>query len=441
MNIQAPKGTKDLYGGEGRAWRRLENVIRELCDAFGYEEIRPPIFEHTELFQRNVGETTDVVQKEMYSFMDKGGRDVTLRPEITAGVARAFIEHGLHNEPMPAKLFYIGPCFRYENPQSGRLRQHHQFGVELYGASEPIAEAEIMSLGYNLLQRLGVTGVTLHINSLGCSDCRAEYHTRLKEFVGDNLQNLCNDCRQRFDKNPLRILDCKIESCKAVLQQAPSILDTLDENCRIHFENVQSMLNVLGIPFKVDTKIVRGFDYYMRTVFEFIESGETGSMTVIGGGRYDGLREKIASDESKSENKVESKAESNTKSGTENITPSIGFGIGIERLLLLMKRQSLIPEDRGKPCTIYIGHTGELGYQKSQALTLTLRQAGIAAESDLLRRSVKAQMKYAGKRNAKFSMIIGDNEITENKARLKNMETGEQQEVTLTMEAIQSAVK
>jgi len=416
MNIQAPKGTRDIYGADVRAWQWLESHIRQTCDLFGFGEIRTPIFEHTELFIRGVGETTDVVQKEMYTFDDKGGRSITLRPEGTAGAARAFIEHGLHNSPLPVKFYYTGPIFRYENPQAGRYRQHHQFGVEIFGSAEPTVDAEVIAIGHSFLQRLGIKDVTVYINSLGCNTCNSEYRKRLQAFVGDNLAALCEDCKRRFQKNPLRALDCKVEKCKTVMAQAPEVLDSLDEECRTHFETLQALLNGMGIPFVINSKIVRGLDYYTRTVFEFMAEGLP---TVIGGGRYDGLIEQIGG----------------------GATPAVGFGMGMDRLLILLKNQGLLPENMSIPCKIYIGHAGAEGYQKSQLLVNILRNMGVAAESDLLKRSVKAQMKYADKRGAEFSMIIGDNEIAENAARIKNMATGEQGEVALDAEAIKAVIE
>jgi len=408
--MQAPKGTRDVFGADARAWQYLESHIRGITEMYGFGEIRSPMFEHTELFARGVGDTTDIVQKEMYTFDDKGGRSITLRPEGTAGAARAFIEHGMHNETMPLKFYYIGPIFRYENPQAGRYRQHFQFGVEVFGSAEPAAEAEVMAIGHALLTRLGVKDVVLHLNSLGCEDCHENYRKMLKNFVGDNLNELCADCKRRFEKNPLRALDCKVDKCKAVMQKAPPTLDALDEECGKHFATVQELLKGFGIPFVIDPKMVRGLDYYTRTVFEFMAEGLP---TVIGGGRYDGLIGKLG--------------------GAD--VPAAGFGMGMDRLLILLKNQGLLPE-LAIPCEIYVGHAGEAGYLKSQQLVHALRGAGAAAESDLLRRSVKAQMKYANKRCAKFSLIIGDNEIAENSANVKNMETGEQTKVTLDAESL-----
>ena len=418
--IQAPKGTHDIYGENARAWQYLEAKIRETCDVYGFGEIRSPMFEHTDLFVRGVGDTTDIVQKEMYSFEDKGGRSITLRPEGTAGAARAFIEHGMRSETMPVKFYYVGPIFRYENPQAGRYRQHFQFGVEIFGSAEAAAEAEVIAVGHRLLTKLGIKDVRLHLNSLGCSDCYSAYRKLLQAYVGDNLSGLCGDCKRRFEKNPLRALDCKVEKCKAIMENAPPTLQALDEECRAHFEMVQALLSGMGISFVLDPKIVRGLDYYTRTVFEFMTDGLP---TVIGGGRYDGLIEKLAG-----------------KPGDWAV-PAAGFGMGMDRLIILLKNQGLLPEDLLAPCKIYIGHAGEAGYLKSQILVNALRGENVAAEGDLLKRSVKAQMKFADKRGAEFSVIIGDNEIEANSARVKYMKTGEQQEITLEVGAIKALLE
>jgi histidyl-tRNA synthetase len=401
--IQSPRGTQDIYGEEMSIWRFVEDNIRRITDVYGFTEIRVPIFEHTELFLRGVGDTTDVVQKEMYTFEDKSGRSLSLRPEQTAGTARAFIERGMHNQPQPTKLFYIGANFRYERPQEGRFRQHTQFGIEVFGADSYATEAEVISLGWELLSSLGLE-FSVHINSIGCPDCRKVYHEKLKAFLGENIESLCGLCKQRFEKNPLRVLDCKTQSCKDLLTNVPSVLDSLDEECRLHFEGLQRLLTRMNIPFVIDTKIVRGLDYYTRTVFEFIQDG----LTVIGGGRYDGLIEQIG--------------------GTA--TPAVGYGMGMERLVLLLKKQGSLPQISSAP-DIFTGSMGDEGFIKAQELTHTLRKAGIRAESDLLNRGVKAQMKYANKLNARFTLIIGETELSENAANLKDMETGEQKKVSL----------
>ncbi|MCL2049981.1 MAG: histidine--tRNA ligase [Defluviitaleaceae bacterium] len=401
--LQAPRGTQDIYGEEMKIWRYIENNVRQITDVYGYSEIRVPIFEHTELFLRGVGDTTDVVQKEMYTFEDKGGRSLSLRPEQTAGTARAFIERGMHNQPQPTKLFYIGPNFRYERPQEGRFRQHTQFGIEAFGAGGFGAEAEVISLGWELLSALGLD-VTVNLNSIGCADCRKIYHERLKKFLGEQFEGLCGVCKQRFEKNPLRVLDCKMLSCKDLLEHAPSVLDSLDEACLAHFNGLQELLTRMKIPFVINPKIVRGLDYYTRTVFEFIKDG----LTVIGGGRYDTLVEQVG--------------------GTA--TPAVGFGMGMERLVLLLQKQGSLAQICDAP-QIFIGHMGDEGFAKAQELTHALRRAGIRAESDLIGRGVKAQMKYANKLNARYTMILGETEIAENAANIKNMETSEQERVQL----------
>jgi len=401
--IQAPKGTRDVYGDEMLIWHKVESAIRQVTAAFNYSEIRTPIIESTDLFLRGVGDTTDIVQKEMYTFNDKGGRSLSLRPELTAGTVRAYIERGFGSQPQPTKLWYIGQNFRYENPQAGRYRQHSQFGVELLGSANYAVEAEIISLGYTLLSELDVQNVTVHINSIGCPDCRKVYHQKLREFIEARLESLCGLCRQRFDKNPLRILDCKTPACKQLITDAPLVLDSLDDECRNHFEGLKTLLTKTGIPYVVDPKVVRGLDYYTRTVFEFI--GADG-LTVLGGGRYDGLVSQLG--------------------GAS--TPAVGFGMGIERLVLLLQKQQptaeLAPE-------IYIGHAEEAGFIKSQELAYNLRKKGIRVETDLIGRSVKAQMKYADKIKAKYTTILGGNEIETGETTVKNMATGEQKIVKL----------
>jgi len=403
--IQAPRGTQDIYGEDMKIWRRVEESIRGITEAYGFEEIRVPVFENTELFLRGVGDTTDVVQKEMYTFEDKGGRSLSLRPEQTASTARAYIERGMFNLPQPTKLFYIGPNFRYERPQEGRYRQHYQFGVEVFGAGSFATEAEVISLGWELLTSLGVKGVSVHINSIGCPDCRKVYHANLKKFLGERMESLCGLCVSRFEKNPLRVLDCKNSNCRELLENVPSVLDALDDECTAHFEGLKDLLTRMGIPFIVDAKIVRGLDYYTRTVFEFIKDG----LTVIGGGRYDGLISQIG--------------------GAE--TPAVGYGMGMERLVLLLQKQSVAWEDNSAP-QIFIGSADAAGFVKAQQLVYELRKAGVRAQSDLLNRSVKAQMKFADKIKARFTMIIGESELLENSANLKNMQSGEQTKLSLS---------
>ena len=403
--IQLVKGTKDIYGAEVKAWQRIEGKMRNLCETFGIGEIRTPAFEFTELFVRGVGETTDIVQKEMYTFTDDGDRSLTLRPEGTAGAVRAYIEHGLHNTAQPTQLYYISPTFRCENTQAGRQRQFHQFGVEMLGSYSAAQDAEAISVAAALLEEMGIHGVQLRMNSLGCPECRSRYNKQLREFIGNNLDKLCPTCKERFEKNPLRVLDCKEESCQAVIANAPSVLDCLDEECTAHFQKVQDILTEMGIDFVIDPKIVRGLDYYTRTVFEFVSDG----LTVCGGGRYDNLVEECGG----------------------KPTGAVGFGLGIERLMMILEKQNG-PIEEVPERDVYIGSMGEKGLIKAQGITLALRKAGVRAECDTVERSVKAQMKYANKIGAKYSVIIGDSELENNSVELKEMETGEKETVVLS---------
>lgn len=410
MLTQAPKGTKDLYGAELKAWVKLEQTIRSLCEDFGINEIRTPIFEHTELFKRGVGETTDIVNKEMYTFSDMGKRSITLKPEMTASVVRAYIQNGIIKENTPpTKFFYISPAFRQENVQKGRQRQFHQFGIEIFGTYNAVEDAQAISVAYTLFKRLGLKNISLHINSLGCSKCRLEYNKKLKEYISQNIDSLCEDCKKRYELNPLRVLDCKEEKCKKVMQNAPSILDSLDDECQKHFELLQKVLNQMEIPFKIDSKIVRGLDYYTRTVFEFISEDLGSQSTVCGGGRYDNLIKDI---------------DGQTEQG------AVGFAIGLERLLLIIESQLGKFEDTLKR-DVFIGSIGENAFIKSHSLTYKLRQSGIKADSDDIGKSVKAQMKYANKIGSKYSMILGEDELNSNTATVKNMETGEQTKINL----------
>ncbi len=402
--IQLVKGTKDIYGAEVKVWQEIEGKMRRLCETFGIGEIRTPAFEFTELFVRGVGETTDIVQKEMYTFTDDGDRSLTLRPEGTAGAVRAYIEHGMHNQAQPTKLYYISPTFRCENTQAGRQRQFHQFGIEILGSYSAAQDAEVISVATALLEEMGIKGVELRINSLGCPECRARYNKTLKEFIGKNLDKLCDTCKERFEKNPLRVLDCKEEGCQAIIADAPSVLDCLDEECTAHFEKVQAILKENGIPFTVDPKIVRGLDYYTRTVFEFVFDG----LTVCGGGRYDMLVEECGG----------------------KPTGAVGFGLGIERLMMILEKLNGPLADMPER-DVYIGSMGEAGLMRAQALTFALRKSGVKADCDTVERSVKAQMKYANKIGAKYSVILGDSELESGKVQLKEMETGEAEEVSV----------
>jgi len=433
MLTQAPKGTKDLFGAEMTAWNGLEKQIRDLCRDFGVDEIRTPVFEDTDLFARSVGETTDIVNKEMYSFRDMGNRKITLKPEGTAGTVRAYVENGFIKEAtLPKKLFYIAPAFRQENVQKGRLRQFHQFGVEVFGTYAPTVDAQVISMAHTLFKRIGLNNIELHINSIGCTDCRSKYNEALKKYIGDNFSKLCDTCKERFEKNPLRVLDCKEYNCKQVMKDAPLMIDMLDEECKNHFETLQQILKAMDIPYVIDPMIVRGLDYYTKTVFEFISTDLGSQSTVCGGGRYDGLIQNIDGiyeiKKEIDENGEEIEKKVMIKKGTEQ--GAVGFGMGIERLMLIIKAQN--GEFIDSPSRdIYIGAIGETALIRAHALTYLLRDAGIMSDSDDIGKSVKAQMKYANKVGAKFSMIIGDDEINIGVAKVKNMENGEQIDINL----------
>ena len=409
MELRALKGTKDIFGDEMRKWLEVEEIIRGLCDDFGFNQIRTPMFEYTDLFARGVGDTTDIVNKEMYSFVDKGENRITLKPESTAAVVRAFLEHNMYADTQPTKLYYISPTFRYERPQAGRQRQFHQFGVEMFGSDSPTADAEIISIGHTLLKRLGIKKVELHINSLGCPDCRKRYNETLKAFLQEKKEHLCPLCQERMEKNPLRVLDCKNPECQSHLQNAPTVLGSLDEECTNHFNKVQELLTAMDIPFTVDAGIVRGLDYYTRTVFEFVSNDIGAQGTVCGGGRYDKLVDEI---------------------GGKHV-PAVGFGAGMERLILVRDAENNAPLT---PATrdIFIGYRGDAAMMEAFKLVNSLRQEGISAESDHLQRSIKAQMKYANKIGSRYSMIIGESELEEKSVRLKEMESGD--EVTIPMD-------
>ncbi len=408
MQIKAPRGTHDVLPQESYKWHKMESAVKELCQDFGYREIRTPVFEHTELFERGVGETTDVVQKEMYTFNDKGDRSITLRPEGTASVVRSLVEHSIYAQPLPAKLYYVTPCFRYEKPQAGRLRAFHQFGVEVFGAEDAALDAEVISLALELFRRLGVTGVELEINSIGCPDCRKAYNQKLREYFKPHLEDLCETCRQRYEKNPLRILDCKQQSCKDIYNHAPILLDNICPDCEAHFERLKSCLDAMGISYTVDGTIVRGLDYYTRTVFEIVSKNIGAQGTVCGGGRYNGLVAELGGPD----------------------LPAVGFGLGLERLLLLLENLEI---DLGghEAVDLFVGHIGEKADLFVQKLVTDLRRQGVATDRDYMSRSVKAQMKYADKIGAKYTMVLGDNEILAGSAKLKNMETGETIEIEL----------
>ena len=405
---KAIKGTQDILPSEVYKNQFIESTMLEIAEKFGFRELRTPVFEHTELFQRGVGETTDVVQKEMYTFNDKGERSITLRPEGTAGAVRAFLEHGLFNEALPQKFCYVLNCYRYEKPQAGRWREFQQFGVEMLGAAHPAADAEIISLANEIFAFLGVENLRLELNSIGCPECRKNYHNALKEYFEAKKENLCPTCLERLGKNPMRILDCKSPVCKEISEGAPAILDYICDDCSAHFESVKKYLDKMNIEYTVNPRIVRGLDYYTRTVFEFVSTDIGAQGTVCGGGRYDGLVEELGGPH----------------------TPSLGFALGTGRLLMLMQAQGIeIPKPNG--CDIYIAPMGENASYEAAAITADLRANGVSAQTDVVGRSLKAQMKYADKIGAKYTMVIGDNEIENGKANLKNMDNGEITEVEL----------
>ena len=415
--IKAQKGTQDLLPEETERWRVVEDVLHSEAKIHGFGEIRTPVFEDTRLFQRSVGETTDVVQKEMYTFEDKGGRSVTLKPEGTAGTVRAFLEHGLYSGALPAKLYYITPCYRFENTQAGRQREFHQFGVELFGSALPVADAEVIGLAHSLFGRLGVKNLRLEINSIGCPDCRAAYTHALTEYFRGFKDVLCEDCLSRLDRNPMRILDCKKPDCAAAAKGAPRMLDYLCHECREHFEGVKACLDAVGIEYTVNPSIVRGLDYYTRTVFEFV-SGDLGAQsTVCGGGRYDGLVEEMGG----------------------KPMPALGFALGIERLLLILKAQE-VEFPQPEPCEIFVASVGDKAQLEAFRLVSSLRKYSIVCECDLLGRSLKAQMKYADKLGAKFSVVLGDEEIENGRANIRNMKTGETKKIDLGEDFVEQFV-
>ena len=409
--IQKPKGTKDILPDEVYKWQYIESKIKDIFENAGMKEIRVPVFEHTELFSRGVGETTDVVQKEMYTFEDKGGRSITLRPEGTAGVVRSYIENGMASQPTPIKLWYEMAMYRYENVQKGRLREFRQIGTEIFGTSSYLADVECIMLGVKIFKELNIPNIKLNLNSIGCPECRRKYQEALREFIRPNLEKYCDTCKTRFAKNPMRILDCKEKKCKEMNQGAPIILNYLCDDCREHFDKVKKMLTDLGVDFEIDAGIVRGLDYYTRTVFEFVS--EDDGLTVLGGGRYDGLVKEVGGQD----------------------TPAVGFAMGAERLLEVFERYN---KDVVKPkvMELYVANIGEKANEFATELVLKLRDKGVFVEKDICERSLKAQFKYADKNNAKFVLTLGDDEVETKKAKIKNMQSGEEIEVELNADEI-----
>ena len=406
MLTNAPKGTKDILPDQIHKWHYVEEQWKDICRRYGFKEVRTPVFEHTELFTRGIGDTTDVVQKEMYTFEDHGGRSITLKPEGTSPAVRAFIEHKQYAEVQPTKIHYITPCYRYEKPQSGRLREFHQFGIEVFGTPNMMADSEVISLGYDFLTSLGITEIELRINSVGCPDCRKKHRAALREFLTPKYDQLCDTCKTRFDKNPMRILDCKSPICHELVQGAPMMIDYLCDDCKDSFEELQNNLKAMEIPFTVDPGIVRGLDYYTKTAFEFVTTKIGAQGTVCGGGRYDHLIEEV---------------------GGPPI-PGVGFGLGIERLLLLMEANDAHFPEPDK-LDVFIAVMGDAAKAYGLKLCRELRAKGMSAEMDTLARNIKNQFKYANRLNAKYTVVIGENELAEGVAAVKDMEKQEQHNV------------
>ena len=408
MTINAPRGTNDILPPVSLKWEYVLDKARDIMKNYNYSEIKTPHFEYTELFQRGIGEVTDIVEKEMYTFEDKGGRSLTLRPEGTASVMRAFMEHKIYGKAQPTKYFYFGPMFRYERPQAGRYRQHHQLGAEVLGSNDPAVDAELISLGLKLLSELQLTNVEVYLNSIGCMECREDYLDKLKDYLVKHQDDLCEDCQDRMNRNPLRVLDCKNESCSSIITDAPKIIDYLCDDCQEHFKNVKDYLDILDIDYIVDPTLVRGLDYYTNTAFEIKYSGLGAQDTVFGGGRYNGLAEEI---------------------GGRSV-PGIGFAIGIERLLLTLEEEGIeLPID--KSIDLYITTIGEEAKKKSFELLDKLRDTELKAEIDYLDRSVGSQMKAADRMNADYTIIIGGNELNSGQATVRNMESGDETEINL----------
>ena len=410
--IQRPKGTKDLLPQETYKWQIVESKLKEVLDSYNFKEIRVPVFEHTELFQRGVGETTDVVQKEMYTFNDKGGRSITLRPEGTAGVVRAYLENGMASMPSPIKLWYNMGMYRYENVQKGRLREFHQIGAELIGSSSFLADVDVILMANDFFKKLNIPNIKLTINSIGCPKCRAVYQDKLREFFKDNLENYCDTCKTRYVKNPMRMLDCKEEKCKKMNVGAPKMIDFLCEECKEHFENVKKYIEKAGIKYEIDPNIVRGLDYYTKTVFEFID--EKTGLTVLGGGRYDGLVEEFGGQP----------------------TPAVGFATGVERLMEMYDEYNSEVED--KVPDLYILSMGENANIEAMDIANKLRIDGFIVEKDIMDRSFKSQMKYANTTKSKKLIVIGDEELSKKTIKIKDMATGEEKEIGLNIDEIKS---
>ncbi|PTM59674.1 histidine--tRNA ligase [Desmospora activa] len=406
MNFRVPRGTVDLMPGEVEKWQYIEEKAREWCRRYHFSEVRTPLFEQTELFRRGVGETTDIVEKEMYTFEDRGGRSLTLRPEGTAGVVRSFVEKKVYGDPQPTKWYYIGPMYRYERPQAGRQRQFHQFGVEVFGTEDPLTDAEVIDLGFQFYRSLGLDGVQVELNSVGCHRCRPLFREKLVAYLTPRREELCKDCQSRMERNPMRILDCKNETCQAITAEAPRMVDHLCDDCESHFAAVKKGLDELQVPFVLNTRLVRGLDYYTQTAFEYIVEGVSGSLG--GGGRYNGLVQDVGGPD----------------------MPGIGFGIGLERVLLALELQEVeLPLSIEVDC--FLATIGEEAQQRSLSLLQALRQAGCSVERDALGRKMKGQLKAADRMNARLVAILGDEELQNNQVVVKELATGVQETIQL----------
>lgn len=414
---RAPKGTADILPEKSNQWQLVEMVMQSEAEINGFSEIRTPVFEHTELFQRSVGDTTDVVEKQMYTFEDKGGRSVTLRPEGTAGAVRAMLESGLYNQGYPVKLYYNTTCYRYEKPQAGRMREFRQFGVEMFGAAEATADAQLIAMAWSAFERLGLRDIALRLNSIGCPTCRAAYNQALKAYFLGHKEELCDTCLSRLDRNPMRILDCKSPVCAGIAEGAPKILDYLCDDCREHFRQVQDCLQAVEIPYEIDSSLVRGLDYYTRTVFEFV-SGDIGAQSSIGGGgRYDGLVEELGG----------------------SPTPGVGYALGMDRVMLTLQAQGVeLPAPES--CEVYIASMTSEANRKAFALTNELHSCGVFADCDLCGRGLKAQMKYANKIDAAYTIVLGEAELASGTAKMKNMKTGESAEISIGEDFVQDYI-
>ena len=418
MAYESVRGMRDILPDETPYWAAVEARIREIARAFNYREIRPPIVEHTELFSRGIGEATDVVNKEMYTFPDKKGRSLTLRPEATASVVRAYVEHGLFNTEPFQKLYYVGPMFRYEKPQKGRSRQFHQYGVEAIGALDPALDVEVIDLAWTLMESLGLTGLSLRLNSIGCPEDRVRYRDALREYFAPRIKEMCPDCQRRYAENPLRILDCKNEICQPHIHGAPGSVDYLCDECRDHFDKVKGYLDQLGLPYRIDPKLVRGLDYYTRTVFELVSTDLGAQDALLGGGRYDGLVAQLGGPP----------------------TPGVGFAGGMERLILVLKARGLLPES-GSGVDLFFVTIGDAARNAAVELAHALRRQGIRVDLDYRGRSLRKQMKYADQIKARYVIVIGEDEVKTSTARLKEMATGKETEVALEPEAIVERLK